>query len=99
MEDYRPATMSMTALELARQKVRPLLAVRLRAGLERDAQPALHGHVAFRERRPGVVQLMAPLFHEDGDGVDLFLDEKASEAGEDPGGRPRNDADAALLPP
>jgi hypothetical protein len=26
-----------------------------------------NGHVAFRERRPGVIQVMAPLFHEDGD--------------------------------
>ena len=34
-----------------------------------------NGHVAFRERRPGVVQVMAPLFHEDGDMVDIFLDE------------------------
>jgi hypothetical protein len=34
-----------------------------------------NGHVAFRERRPGVVQVMAPLFHEDGDMVNIFLDE------------------------
>ncbi|MBK9169108.1 MAG: DUF1828 domain-containing protein [Bryobacterales bacterium] len=34
-----------------------------------------NGHVAFRERRPGVVQVLAPLFHEDGDMVDIFLDE------------------------
>jgi hypothetical protein len=33
-----------------------------------------NGRVAFRERRPGVVQVLAPLFHEDGDMVDLFLD-------------------------
>jgi hypothetical protein len=26
-----------------------------------------NGHVAFRERRPGVLQVLAPLFHEDGD--------------------------------
>lgn len=32
------------------------------------------GRVAFRERRPGVVQVLAPLFHEDGDMVDIFLD-------------------------
>jgi hypothetical protein len=31
-------------------------------------------HVAFREKRPGVVQILAPLFHEDGDMVDIFLD-------------------------
>lgn len=34
-----------------------------------------NGHVAFRERRPGVVQVLAPLFHEDGDMVDIFIDE------------------------
>jgi hypothetical protein len=34
-----------------------------------------NGHVAFRERRPGVVQVLAPLFHEDGDMIDIFLDE------------------------
>lgn len=33
-----------------------------------------NGHVAFRERRPGVLQVLAPLFHEDGDMVDIFLD-------------------------
>ena len=31
--------------------------------------------VAFRERRPGVLQVPAPLFQEDGDMVDTFLDE------------------------
>lgn len=34
----------------------------------------LNHHVAFREKRPGVVQVLAPLFHEDGDMVDIFLD-------------------------
>ena len=34
-----------------------------------------NGHVAFRERRPGVLQVLAPLFHEDGDMVDIFIDE------------------------
>jgi hypothetical protein len=34
-----------------------------------------NGHVAFRERRPGVLQVIAPLFHEDGDMVDIFIDE------------------------
>lgn len=34
-----------------------------------------NGHIAFRERRPGVVQVLAPLFHEDGDMIDIFLDE------------------------
>jgi len=37
-----------------------------------------NGHVAFRERRPGVIQVLAPLFHEDGDMVDIFLDEPSN---------------------
>lgn len=32
-----------------------------------------NGHIAFRERRPGIVQVLAPLFHEDGDMVDMFI--------------------------
>jgi hypothetical protein len=31
-------------------------------------------HVSFREKRPGIVRVLAPLFHEDGDMVDIFLD-------------------------
>ena len=34
----------------------------------------LNHHVVFREKRPGVLQVLAPLFHEDGDMVDIFLD-------------------------
>lgn len=33
-----------------------------------------NSHVALREKRPGVLQLVAPLFHEDGDMMDIFLD-------------------------
>ncbi|MBI5385295.1 MAG: DUF1828 domain-containing protein [Verrucomicrobia bacterium] len=33
-----------------------------------------NSHVAVREKRLGVVQLVAPLFHEDGDMMDIFLD-------------------------
>jgi hypothetical protein len=33
-----------------------------------------NGHITFREKRPGVVQVFAPLFHEDGDMIDIFLD-------------------------
>src|SRR5271165_3947822 len=40
-----------------------------------------NGHVAFRERRPGVLQVLAPLFHEDGDMVDIFLDEPVDGSG------------------
>jgi len=31
-------------------------------------------HVSFHEKRPGIFQVIAPLFHEDGDMVDIFLD-------------------------
>lgn len=31
-------------------------------------------HVQLQEKRPGVLQLSAPLFHEDGDTIDVFLD-------------------------
>lgn len=34
-----------------------------------------NGHIALRERRPGVTQVLAPLFHEDGDMVDIFLED------------------------
>jgi hypothetical protein len=40
-----------------------------------------NSHVAVREKRPGVLQLVAPLFHEDGDMMDIFLD--APENGAD----------------
>jgi hypothetical protein len=33
-------------------------------------------HVAFQERRPGVLQLIAPLYHEDGDMMEIFLEQK-----------------------
>ncbi len=39
------------------------------------------GHIVFRERRPGVLQIIAPLFHEDGDMVDLFLDLPRGDSG------------------
>jgi hypothetical protein len=31
-------------------------------------------HVTFREKRPGIMQVLAPLYHEDGDMIDVFLD-------------------------
>lgn len=33
-----------------------------------------NNHVRFQERRPGIFQLVAPLYHEDGDMVDIFLE-------------------------
>ena len=35
-----------------------------------------NGRVAFRERRPGVLQVLAPLFHKDGDMVDSASDKQ-----------------------
>jgi Domain of unknown function DUF1828 len=29
--------------------------------------------IAFREKRPGMLQIIAPIFHEDGDMIDLFI--------------------------
>jgi len=37
-------------------------------------QSQFNHRVSMREKRPGVVQLVAPLYHEDGDMVDIFLD-------------------------
>lgn len=34
-----------------------------------------NSHVDVREKRPGVMKLIAPIFHEDGDMVDIFLEE------------------------
>jgi hypothetical protein len=34
-----------------------------------------NGHIAFQERRPGIRQVLVPLFHEDGDMVDIFVDD------------------------
>ncbi len=39
-----------------------------------------NGHIELKEKRPGVMQLLVPLFHEDGDMVDIFLEE-----GQEPG--------------
>ena len=38
--------------------------------LKRD----FNAHIGFREKRPGVMQIVAPLYHEDGDMIDIFLD-------------------------
>lgn len=35
-----------------------------------------NNRIAFREKRPGVLQLVVPLYHEDGDMVDIFIQEK-----------------------
>jgi hypothetical protein len=32
------------------------------------------GRIGFREKRPNLLQIIAPIFHEDGDMIDLFLD-------------------------
>jgi Domain of unknown function DUF1828 len=36
-------------------------------------------HVSVREKRPGVAKLLVPLFHEDGDMVDIFLEMKGGD--------------------
>lgn len=35
-----------------------------------------NNRIAFKDKRPGVTQLYAPLYHEDGDMVDIFLESK-----------------------
>lgn len=35
-----------------------------------------NNRINFREKRPGVMQLVVPLYHEDGDMVDIFIQEK-----------------------
>lgn len=32
-------------------------------------------HVSLREKRPGIMKLLVPLYHEDGDMVDIFLEQ------------------------
>jgi len=43
-----------------------------------------NNQIAFQEKRPGVLQLIAPLYHEDGDMIDIFL-----ETGNGQGGKTR----------
>ncbi len=33
-----------------------------------------NNRIGFRQRRPGVFQVLAPMFHEDGDMIDMFID-------------------------
>lgn len=40
-----------------------------------------NNRVDFREKRPGVLQLIAPLYHEDGDMVDIFLESAPDGSG------------------
>ena len=40
-----------------------------------------NGRVALRERRPGLHQLVVPLYHEDGDMLDIFLEQAPSDGG------------------
>jgi Domain of unknown function DUF1828 len=63
------------ALDILKDRLRPYV-----TGLDLLKQQ-FNGHVAFRERRPGVLQVLAPLFHEDGDMVDIFLDEPVNGSG------------------
>lgn len=44
-----------------------------------DLKAEFNGHIAFREKRPGIMQVLAPLFHEDGDMIDMFVTLPSSE--------------------
>ena len=35
-----------------------------------------NGRVSIKEKRPGIYQLLLPIYHEDGDMVDLFIKQK-----------------------
>ncbi len=35
---------------------------------------AFNGHIEFKPRRPNLTQILVPLFHEDGDMVDIFVE-------------------------
>jgi hypothetical protein len=35
-----------------------------------------NGRVSIKEKRPGIYQLMLPIYHEDGDMIDLFIKKK-----------------------
>lgn len=35
----------------------------------------LNNRISFREKRPGIVQLVAPFYHEDGDMLDIFYED------------------------
>lgn len=41
--------------------------------------PQFNNHIGCREKRPGITQLFLPLFYEDGDMVDIFLEKSPSE--------------------
>lgn len=40
-----------------------------------------NNQVDFRVKRPGILQLIAPLYHEDGDMIDIFLEEPGNGGG------------------
>lgn len=42
-------------------------------------QNGFGSHVSVREKRPGIVKLLAPLFHEDGDMIDVFLEDRGRD--------------------
>jgi hypothetical protein len=39
-------------------------------------EKGFNSHVAIRDKRPGIKKLLVPLFHEDGDMIDIFLEER-----------------------
>jgi hypothetical protein len=42
--------------------------------IQETLKAEFNGHISFRERRPHILQVLAPLYHEDGDMVDVYLD-------------------------
>jgi len=40
-----------------------------------------NNRISFREKRPGIIQLIAPFYHEDGDMLDIFIQESPEEKG------------------
>lgn len=48
-------------------------------GLE-QLKEHFNDHVAFRRRRSNLLQIMVPIYHEDGDMVDIYLDESGPSA-------------------
>ena len=38
-----------------------------------------NGRVSIKEKRPGIYQLLLPIYHEDGDMVDIFIKQKEND--------------------
>ena len=38
-----------------------------------------NGRVSIKEKRPGIYQILLPIYHEDGDMIDLFIKQNDNE--------------------